>query len=72
MRVLSNVGKSLKCTKSSTLVVSIQEILDGIFYFHHLYLCNYAFTVSVVKSIQIGGTPFGAVLAILSQAYRKK
>lgn len=72
MGVLSNARQIAKCTKSSTSVVSIQEILHGIFYFHLLSLNNYAFTVSVVNSIQRGGCVFWSSTSIISQTYRKK
>lgn len=71
MGVLSNARQIVKCTKSSTSVASIQEILHGIFYFHLLSLNNYAFTVSVVNSIQRGGV-FWSSTSIISQTYRKK
>jgi len=70
MRVFSNVEHILNCTKSSTLLVSIQEKLDGIIYLRTLY--NYAFTISVVKSIQIGKKNFWSSTSILSQMYKKK
>lgn len=49
MRVLSNVGQILKCTKSCALVVSVP---NGIFYSYILPQYNHAFTASVLKSVQ--------------------
>lgn len=70
MRLLSNVGQILKCTKSCALVVSIQEILNGIFYSHILPQNSHAFTVSVLKSVQMGGRIFRKVLLTLPQIYK--
>lgn len=71
MRVLSNVGQTLKCTKSCALVVSIQELLNGIFYSYILPQYNHAFTISLLKCAQMGGRTLGKVLT-LSQIYKNK
>lgn len=68
MRVLSNVGQILKCTKSCALVVSIQEILNGIFYSYILPQNNHTFALSVLKTAQMGGK----VLVTLPQIYKNK
>lgn len=52
MRVLPNVGQILKCTKSCALVVSVQEIPNGVFYSYILPQYNDAFTTSVLKSVK--------------------